>query len=604
MKSKQLITLLIALGVLLVLALLARSCKNSSTGKKGKTTGNRATVFPDLDVNAITKVTITDGDGTVNVEKGESGWTLAERDGYRADYSRLSGILKSIGKLKISQSIPVADSALGKVGLLLPGVEGATPEQTATKVDMIGEGGVDLGTLLLGKQPSSSGDSAAAGRIVRASTDEGKAWVVSENFNNLSTTVADWVSKDFIKVTGIQSIKLDRPNGAESWQASRDSIEGSFVVDAPGAGKETDPSKVSSLNYLLSSPSFQDLVSKDEAAALDFSKGATKASLKTFDGFTYDFEILPQATPPAAPGQPASPPKGYYVKVSVDASLAEVRDAVEGEDEQAKTAADEAFAMVLKTRQEKLASEQLLEGHVYKVSEYTFTSLLKSKADLVKDVEPETPASGPGADSVPGNAAGPSGQGLPQGIPFAPPASVTSPVVSLENATKEAGSKAKQAAQGVAAKVGEGGKKAADAAKKGAGKAKNAAAEVGNAAKGAAAKSGEKAAAGAKKAGGAAKKGAEAVGGAAKKAGAAAGDAAKGAGKGAKAAGDAAGKAGKGAMNLLKKAGNAAAGGAKKVGGAAAEGAKAAGGAAKTGTGTVGNGVKKAAEVVKDAVTE
>ena len=593
MKSKQLITLLIALGVLLVLALLARSCKNSSTGKKGKTTGNRATVFPDLDVNAITKVTITDSDGTVNVEKGESGWTLAERDGYRADYSRLSGILKSIGKLKISQSIPVADSALGKVGLLLPGAEGATAEQTATKVDMVGEGGADLGTLLLGKQPSSSGDSAAAGRIVRASTDEGKAWVVSENFNNLSTNVADWVSKDFIKVTGIQSIKLDRPDASESWQASRDSIEGSFVVDAPGAGKETDPSKVSSLNYLLSSPSFQDLVSEDEAAALDFSNGATKATLKTFDGFTYDFEILPQATPPAAPGQPASPPKGYYVKVSVDASLAEVRDAVEGEDEQAKTAADEAFAMVLKTRQEKLASEQLLEGHVYKVSEYTFTSLLKSKADLVKDVEPATPAAGP----APGNAAGPSGQGLPQGVPFAPPASVTSPVVSLENAAKEAGSKAKQAAQGVAAKVGEGGEQAADAAKKGAGKAKNAAAEVGNAAKGAAAKSGEKAAAGAQKVGGAVNKGAEAVGGAAKKAGAAAGDAAKG-------AGDAAGKAGEGAVNLLKKAGNAAAGGAKKVGGAAVEGAKAAGDAAKTGAGTVGDGVKKAAEVVKDAVTE
>jgi len=396
MKAKQLLFLLVALGALILVAFLARGCHQGSTGQKasGKRAANRDVVFPDLAVNDVARITVTDDDGVVTAQQSDTGWTLPARDGYGADFGRIRDVISSIGKLDIAQDMVAGDSVLGRLGLLEPGSSPDTAT-TGTKVELFGKDDSPMATLILGNSPKSGSGESAPGRFVKNLADAGVVWVVSEKFSKVSTKTADWISKDFFKLANLQSIDMTCPDPSNSWTASRPDPAGQFTISDVAEGMETDPSKVSSFNYLLSSPSFQDLVSAEEATAFDFSTGH-QVVLKTFDGFQYDLQILEE---PQAEGATGS--KAYLVKVDTKANLKTTREPVEGETEEAKKAADDAFAKELETLQKKLAAEQALAGHVYKVSEYTFTSLLKNRGDLIKPVEAPAPA-GAGAPGAPG----------------------------------------------------------------------------------------------------------------------------------------------------------------------------------------------------------
>ena len=76
--------------------------------------------------------------------------------------------------------------------------------------------------------------------------------------------------------------------------------------------------------------------------------------------------------------------------------LGEDREDAKDEKEEDKKTNDEAFAAEKKTKEEKLANEKKLEGWAYEVSEYTVSSLLKKRSEILaeapKEEAPATPA--------------------------------------------------------------------------------------------------------------------------------------------------------------------------------------------------------------------
>jgi hypothetical protein len=383
MKTKQLLTLLILLGALGAAALVLRTRKESQTGDRGSSTIYRDLVFPDLDVNAVTAVTITDFEGSVHMAKTEAGWSLTERDGYGVDFGKLSDLVQTLGRLKITQGMPVPDSALGRVALLDPQGGETTPETAAKRIDLHGgPGTTSLASLLIGKSPGSANDSFGQGKIVKANSDTGMAWIVDEQFSNASTEPRDWLSQDFFAVDGLRSISFTAPVEEDSWSARRTDENSDFLIDDPGPDMQTDASKLSAFKYLLGSPGFEDVLNKDEATSIDFAQGGCRATLKTFDGFTYDLDILPEVAKPENDEQ-APRTLGYFLKVAVAGSFKETREPAEDESEEVKKAADEAFAAELEALKTKLSTEQQLAGNIYRVSEYTLTSLIKKKAELL-----------------------------------------------------------------------------------------------------------------------------------------------------------------------------------------------------------------------------
>lgn len=399
MKTKQLIALLITLGILGALALVVRSQKESRIGDRGTSTAYRDLVFPNLDVNEVAHVTITKPEGTVHLSRGDSGWTLTERDDYPADFGKLRALIQTLGRLKIAQGMTVPESATGRLGLLDPTRAGAadatttTTNSAATRVDLLGkEGDTPIASLLIGNTPNSGGSTAGNGKIVKAVSDEGMAWIVSETFSEASSDPKDWISKDFFEVAKLRAVALMAPVVEDSWSAAREKEDGDFLIDDPGVGMESDPSKVSAFKYLLTSPGFQDLLTNEEAAAVDFSKNAYKAKLVTFDGFTYHLEILPESSDAPAAGQGARTTPSYLVKVDVTGTFNEKREPVDGEGEEARKNAEEAFAREIEELKKKLADEQRLRGHIYKVSEYTLSALIKKKSELLKATPQPEPA--------------------------------------------------------------------------------------------------------------------------------------------------------------------------------------------------------------------
>jgi hypothetical protein len=119
-------------------------------------------------------------------------------------------------------------------------------------------------------------------------------------------------------------------------------------------------------------------------------KGAVKARLVTFDGFTYDVQTVKQKVADA---------DKYYLTVAVSADIAKERAPVKDEKAEDKKKNDEAFAEEKKKKEEKLANEKKLAGWVYEVTEYTVSSLLKSRPEVLAAPEKKADAAAPTPES-------------------------------------------------------------------------------------------------------------------------------------------------------------------------------------------------------------
>jgi hypothetical protein len=214
--------------------------------------------------------------------------------------------------------------------------------------------------------------------------DDGETiWTINNTFSDLDSKADSWLEKAFCDVSKLKSVEVTATKAEDSWTASRPNVDANeFTLDGAKPGEKLDNGKVS-LGSLLSSPTFNDVLAKDKAAAT--MKDAVKAKLVTFEGFTYNVQAVKQA------GKDGSGDK-YYLTLAVSADIAKERAPVKDEKAEDKKKNDDAFAEEKKKKEEKLAAEKKLEGWVYEVSEYTVSNLLKKRAEIL--AEPEKPTTG------------------------------------------------------------------------------------------------------------------------------------------------------------------------------------------------------------------
>jgi hypothetical protein len=74
-----------------------------------------------LPINDVTKVTITQPTGQLNLVKKGDLWVVAERDDYPANYEMVSSLIRKVWELKPVQQVDVGPSQLGRLELLDPG---------------------------------------------------------------------------------------------------------------------------------------------------------------------------------------------------------------------------------------------------------------------------------------------------------------------------------------------------------------------------------------------------------------------------------------------------------------------------------------------------
>ena len=399
-----------SLLILLVIALLvgvAAILSRPDNKPKAAADGLRAPgtkLLAGLDASAIATVTITSADGTVTVNRGENDvWSVAERDGYLADASRLSGLVRGMLDLKVLQVEEAGPSQYPRLQLVDPATtdEKISQDQKGTVVRLLDAKKSPLAEITFGKAPQSGaadpmaammgGASGPGGKFARVGGEEKAIYLLDQSPFQATGNPTDWVDKKFLQPGSFRKFVVSGGEGFQGWEVSRDKADGTFVLKDAPAGKQLASATNTALGSFLGYAQAADVLTKAQVEALD-RKASRTVKAETFDGLTYEFTITPL---PQKEGETSSP--NYAVETKITGNYTEpapAEGAKKPEDmtEEEKKADADVKAAARKAWDEKLAREQSTASRAFALNSYTVEAVLKAGNEVVEDIPPPPPA--------------------------------------------------------------------------------------------------------------------------------------------------------------------------------------------------------------------
>lgn len=278
-----------------------------------------ALLYPELskELDAVTAVRIVKAGGTpaVELKRGESGWTVTERNNYPADDAKLRKLISSLADAKLVEektSNPesyktlgvedVSDAAAGGMQLELDG-----PKQPVK--------------LIVGKQASG-----AQSHYVRRA-GEPKSWQINKSLDT-SASADQWLRKEIIDVSAdrVQSAEVRVGTAKPYSVVKKTRADADFTVEGLPKGKElSSPSAADSFASALSSLQLSDV----QPASAVTDKPSATSTIRTFDGLVTELT-----------GWEKDDKHYVALKTSYDAALAEKFKVATAETEKKETAAE------------------------------------------------------------------------------------------------------------------------------------------------------------------------------------------------------------------------------------------------------------------------
>ncbi|HSZ78258.1 MAG TPA: DUF4340 domain-containing protein [Chthoniobacterales bacterium] len=379
MKKNHLL-LLLAVAVVAGLAGIYFQVAQSSKWSDSKTD---RTIFQNLPVNDISQIQIRSGTASVTLEKKQDEWRVAEREDYPADFAKIRELIKTLWELKAGQEMQVGPSQLGRLKVTAPG---QGPE-AGIEIDLKGEKESQIASLIIGKSADQSNAAAAAattGRFVYNPAVKDRVYLVSESFLSVDpVSVGSWLDKTFITPGELKQVDQAAWSNNPGWKVTRTDAKGEWQLEDPQSGESLDKSFSQGLSSFALS--FVDVrppsVSPDETGLKD----PFKVSIKTFDGFTYDFLL----------GRDG-PDKTRYLQVNVSADIPSARLSDPKENADDKKKKDQEFDQKNAGLKERLEKEKRFEKWVYLVPDWHLEQLLKRRNEIVSKASPSpSPAVAP-----------------------------------------------------------------------------------------------------------------------------------------------------------------------------------------------------------------
>ncbi|MEM6279551.1 MAG: DUF4340 domain-containing protein [Verrucomicrobiota bacterium] len=380
MGTKTLIRLLIVLAVIGGIAAIFHFAGSGGGVSEVTATTNKTKVFSDFPINDIAKIHVKSKDGELTLEKGEETWEVAEREGYPADAEPIVEMLRTLWDLNIVQPITIGRTQYGRLSLIAP-EEATSDEEAATIVSFLDAEGTERHALWLGKvyersdgRPDPFGGGMAtteAGRYVKTGSSN-SVFLVGETFDNVALEPADWIDKSFFRIEEIQSIEIVTAEKEEDWKLSRKPGEANYILVGATEEEKLDQPKVSSMKSAFSNPQVEDVFVGDELET--HKPEGTTFKINTFDGFRYVISVGEKNDLNELP-----------LSLKVSGKFEEKREPGEEESDEEKERLDKQFADALAAKEEKLAEEKALEGHVFKVRSYLVDSITKKRSELLAE---------------------------------------------------------------------------------------------------------------------------------------------------------------------------------------------------------------------------
>ena len=415
---------LIVLGVVLV-ALFA-FYSNSNKIKKvvsndGLKAGDLLISSEKLKVNDISGLKITDSNDSVHLVREDGAWTVANRDNYKADFSKISRVLKNLIDLEVAEQLRVGPKNYSRFDLNSPA------EGKAIKVDLIKGGEKQaqiellIGKAFRGATVDSGQQGGGNGKYLRLGDNGKQVFIVEDSLYDIESTSSGWLEKS--------PFAIDKPK--DVLVTHSDEVKFNFIrteegSDATLEGTEEDEELNTSNTSSIVSPfanfSFKDVVvgekAKPENTGLD---KPVQVAVSTFDGFNYKITLgKGEGENVDSAAQEASlTTSTYYLSYTVEAKFPklELQPREPQDDETVKDDAseeDKGKALELKqTRdnedkekqekeynekkkswQEKLEKEKSFVGTIYEVDSWSAEKFFMKREDLVKKKEVEEKGEG------------------------------------------------------------------------------------------------------------------------------------------------------------------------------------------------------------------
>ena len=379
MKKNQLL-LLLAIAVVVGLVALYFQISQSAGWNDSKTD---RTIFQNLAVNDVTKIQIRSAPASVTLEKKGDQWGVAERADYPADFTKIRDLIKMLWGLKAGQETQVGPSQLGRLKLIEPG-QGA---DSGIEINLQGE--KEIASLIIGKavdQTNASTGSTATGRFVYNPALKDRVYLVSESFYNVDPVSAgSWLDKTFIAPGEFKEIDQPAWSNNPGWKLIRKDAKADWQLEDSQPGETLDKSFAGS--FATFAPTIVDVrppsVSPDETGL----KEPFKVTVKTFDGFTYDFLLGKEG-----------PDKARYLQLSVSADLPSSRTPDSNESAETKKKQDQEFDQKMKGLKERLEKEKKFEKWIFLVPDWNLEQILKRRDEILSKA---TPSPSPGAAPLP-----------------------------------------------------------------------------------------------------------------------------------------------------------------------------------------------------------
>jgi len=219
-------TVLILLGVAAVLILLASL---GSLQKEPESTQAGRLFFPELEsiLGEANQVTVlrAGNEPVATLQRTTEAWTVAERDGYPADFAKFRSGLLDLAEARV---VEVKTSDPDQYGRL--GVEDVS-QNMATGVAVRIESPDDSATVLVGEAEGEY-------RYLRQA-DQAESYLVDRN-PDFGTETTDWLDTSLLDISGerVQQVSVAHPDGETVLVRKTDAAQANFSVENIPEGRE------------------------------------------------------------------------------------------------------------------------------------------------------------------------------------------------------------------------------------------------------------------------------------------------------------------------------------------------------------------------------
>jgi len=255
MNARLAAALLVLLAALGGGALLVRNEADSRKSPDAGTLGQP--LLKGLQASQVASISIRQPRGAITIARKDERWTIAERDGFPADYDKVRSFVLQALSLKVGQSEPIGDK--DRARLLL--------DAGGTAIEFLGADGKPLARLTAGKkyykrEVENPDKAPADGRFVGLPGEPGQAYLVSDALAQASTRSADWIDRSSFQVEKVKTLEVRYPGGG-GWRIERNADNAEWKLEGARPGEKLDVGRANAASYSLSLLELADVAPKD-----------------------------------------------------------------------------------------------------------------------------------------------------------------------------------------------------------------------------------------------------------------------------------------------------------------------------------------------------